>query len=617
MQTDEDEIKMVEIARKLKRVFGNDLKILFFSNNEELSEDICNIVDKFLDIPVDFNQVESSIQKLYNSGRKILLIDDSKLVHNHITPSLEKEGYELHHAYNGREGLDMAIQLKPDLVISDIEMPEMNGFEVCTGIRNQKEISETYIIMSSTLGSSSDIQKGFRAGVDEYITKPVNIGELIDRIYKVFHHSLMGRENILLIETDKNLASIISKSLKKQGFSSRTVESISAALNQIEKYTYDMILSETEFGQETAIDLCIALKSIPQEKKPSIILMTSKDSKADVKMAMNMGVSTVISKPFAMDTMIASVERLLADKKVNSERAQLMKYLSKSSARIASRKALLSGNESLSTVEKAVASLFFTDIVGFTPRCERYTPKEIVAQLNNLFEMMTNVIHTNNGDIDKFMGDACMAYWENQDQIKAARLMVKTCLDIERELNKMNQDPSVFGNDPIHIRFGMHTGEMIFCDIGNSKSRIDFTLIGDNVNLASRLESSSKYYGINKLVSENTFFLIKDDFIFREIDTVRVVGKDRSVRIYELFFGNDGANPKILELKILFEEALKQYKEQNFVTAKELFKKSSVYEPMYAANKISPSHIYYSRCDKFIKNPPLPNWDGVYNITKK
>ncbi len=153
--------------------------------------------------------------------RRILVIDDSKLVHNHLTPPLKKAEYEVFGVYNGQDGLEKAKTLNPDLIICDIEMPKMNGFEVCAAIRNTPEIHDTYIIMSSTLSSSSDQQKGFEAGVDEYIIKPVVIPELLDRIQKVFRSNLVGREHILILEPDGKVASNISKSLIKQGFTTQ------------------------------------------------------------------------------------------------------------------------------------------------------------------------------------------------------------------------------------------------------------------------------------------------------------------------------------------------------------------------------------------------------------
>ncbi|NBU99825.1 MAG: response regulator, partial [Spirochaetia bacterium] len=255
---------------------------------------------------VEFEEVEQTIINIADKTHKILLIDDSKLVHNHLIPSIKNEGYDVYEAFDGLSGLEMTKKIKPDLIICDIEMPGLNGFEVCSAIRSVEELSGVYIIMSSTLGSASDIQKGFRSGVDEYIIKPVVIEELLDRIRKVFKQTLIGRENILILQPDEILAQNLTRSLRKQGFSTRHVNTVNDALQQIAKYSYELVILEMEMkNNETAMDFLLATKGIKAEKKPSMILLTSRENQSDVKMVMNMGISSVISRPFSMDTMLA------------------------------------------------------------------------------------------------------------------------------------------------------------------------------------------------------------------------------------------------------------------------------------------------------------------------
>jgi len=165
LQSDSDEFEIIELTKKLKRVYGHELKTIFFSTDYKLFEEIENLADKTVQWPIEFEELEQIIIDLANKTNKVLLIDDSKLVHNHLVPPIQQEGYKVYEAFDGIQGLDMAKQFKPDLIICDIEMPGLNGFEVCKEIRKIPVLQNVYIIMSSTLGSASDIQKGFRAGV--------------------------------------------------------------------------------------------------------------------------------------------------------------------------------------------------------------------------------------------------------------------------------------------------------------------------------------------------------------------------------------------------------------------------------------------------------------------
>src|SRR5262249_5818054 len=153
-----------------------------------------------------FEEVQAALGALRDTSRRVLLIDDSKLVHNHLVPPLREQGYQVFQAFDGAEGLARATECQPHLVICDIEMPKKNGFEVCAAIRHTEGIADCYIIMSSTLGSASDQQKGFEAGVDEYIQKPVVVPELVDRIKKVFNRARGGREHVLIVESDEQVA---------------------------------------------------------------------------------------------------------------------------------------------------------------------------------------------------------------------------------------------------------------------------------------------------------------------------------------------------------------------------------------------------------------------------
>jgi len=615
LQSDSDEFEIIELTKKLKRVYGHELKTIFFSTDYKLFEEIENLADKTVQWPIEFEELEQIIIDLANKTNKVLLIDDSKLVHNHLVPPIQQEGYKVYEAFDGIQGLDMAKQFKPDLIICDIEMPGLNGFEVCKEIRKIPVLQNVYIIMSSTLGSASDIQKGFRAGVDEYIIKPVVVEELLDKIRKVFKQTLVGRENILILENDDILAQNLTRSLRNQGFSTRHVKTISSAIEQLKKYNYELAIIEMELDQnQTAIDFLLILKDWPSNKKPSMILLTSREIQADIKMAMSMGISGVISRPFSMDTMLATTERILADRKSTAEKTQLLRYMSKSSIRMASEKAILQGEESTFRAEKIFVSILFGDIINFTSRCEKFEPREVVEQINEVFAMITKFTHENEGDVDKFMGDACMLFWFNENKIEAAKNMIQTTFEIRKKLNEMNQQNLLLKNDPIYLRIGMNSGEAILCDIGSAESRLDLTLIGDNVNLASRLESAGKQYGIDTILSEFTYELVKEFITAREIDCVKVLGKEKPVKIYGLLDEQDGSQVNSLLEK--FNSGMNAYKSGQFAEALDFFYESEKLEITKFYSKTNPSKVYINRCLYLIQNPPT-NWDGTWKLSEK
>ena len=472
--------------------------------------------------------------------------------------------------------------------------------------------------MSSTLGSASDIQKGFRSGVDEYIIKPVVIEELLDRIRKVFKQTLIGRENILILQPDEILAQNLTRSLRKQGFSTSHVTSVNDALGQIAKYTYELVILEMEMkNNETAMDFLLATKGLKAEKKPSMILLTSRENQSDVKMVMNMGISSVISRPFSMDTMLAATERVLADRRSAAEKVQLLKYMSKSSIRMAGEKALMDGENSSIRADKKYVSLFFGDIVNFTSRCEKYEPREVVEQINRVFAMITEITHDFEGDVDKFMGDACMLFWYGEDEIEAAKKMLHAAFAIRKKLDVMNKSDPLLQNDPIFLRMGMNSGEAILCDIGSADSRLDLTLIGDNVNLTSRLEAAGKQYGVDTIISEFSYEMVKELILVRQLDRVRVVGKMKPVTIYEVVCSiEEKEDKKYSELVEIFSKGIEKYIEGSFEDALNFFKQTEGMEVKKSYHKTNPSKVYIKRCIQLIESPP-DHWEGIWTLSEK
>lgn len=616
LQSDEDEYGLLEVARKLRRIFADELRVVFLSADYQSAEEAASAADTFLQYPARFEAVVEAMRRAEDTTRRILLIDDSTLVHNHLVPPLRGAGYDVLQAFDGQEGLDAAGHGRPDLVITDIEMPGLNGFEVAAAIRASPGIRDTYIIMSSTLGSAADQQRGFEAGVDEYIIKPVVVPELLDRIKKVFRSALTGRESILVVERDEQLVKNIAKSLGKQGFSTRSVATVGEAVRLLRRVRYDLVLSCLDLPDGSALDLFAAIRAFPDDARPDVIIMTARDSVADARMVTNAGAAGVISKPFTMDALLAGVERAVADRRAALEKAQLSKYVSKASLRMALEKAILSGKGATARADRKRAAVFFSDIVSFTTRCERYTPRDIVAQINGLFEVMTRVIMENDGDIDKFIGDACMAVWMHDDVAVAAERAVRSYLLLRRAIDAMNRQSPLLAADPIRIRVGINAGDLILCDLGSASARIDLTVIGDSVNIAARLESAARQYGVDNLMGGAVVRPVMDRYGVRLIDLVRVKGKTEPIECYEIFGPKADLTPPQVDLLRAFSAGIDQFREGHFEKALTEFEGSQRLEAGQEEGQINPSRVYIDRCRQLLAQPPA-RWEGIWELHQK
>jgi adenylate cyclase len=250
--------------------------------------------------------------------------------------------------------------------------------------------------------------------------------------------------------------------------------------------------------------------------------------------------------------------------------------------------------------ERKRITVLFSDIRGFTSISEKLEPEELVSLLNEYLDKMTGIILKKRGLVDKFIGDAVMAFWGAPlDEKDQEYLACEASINMLGELKELNKKWEKDKLPKIEIGIGLNTGDAIVGNIG-SDQRFDYTAMGDNINLGSRLEGLTKYYGARIIVSESTYAKVKDKFKFRKLDIVNVKGKKKPVVIYELV-----DNEKDFSC---FEKGLKLYFAKKWIEAIKEFSKCS-------GDKAS--EIYIERCEKFKKNSPSKDWDGSFTMTSK
>ena len=282
-----------------------------------------------------------------------------------------------------------------------------------------------------------------------------------------------------------------------------------------------------------------------------------------------------------------------------------------------------SGEEPSLGGEEGYHTAFFTDIQSFSAFSEKLTASELVALLNQYLTDMTDVLLENNGTLDKYIGDAIVAFYGAPIEVDDHELWAcKTAIQMQENLAVLRKGwikegdrwPEIVHN--MQNRIGISSGQMVTGNMG-SESRMNYTMMGDNVNTAARLESSAKQYGIYIQIADSTYQPIKDKIVVRDLDYVKVMGKEEPVKVWELI-SEKGKEPEMYK-KILpaYHEALKLYQNQDWSKAIEAFKASDALEDMFPGRKTNPSRIYIPRCEHFQSNPPGDDWDGVWTLTSK
>ena len=262
--------------------------------------------------------------------------------------------------------------------------------------------------------------------------------------------------------------------------------------------------------------------------------------------------------------------------------------------------------------EEREMTAFFSDIQGFSSISERLTPSELVQLLNDYLTDMCDIILGAEGTVDKFEGDSIMAFWGAPTrQADHARRACFAAIEMNDRLVELRARALQKGVTPLVVRMGVNTGTMVVGNMG-SKQRMNYTVMGDAVNLASRLEGANKAYGSGMMISESTYRSCEADIDVRELDRITVVGKSEPVTVYQLLNRKDQTTSADADLVDQFSKGLELYKAGDFVRAKSEF---SACLDIFADD--GPALAYISRCQVFTDNPPDADWDGVYRLTEK
>ena len=272
------------------------------------------------------------------------------------------------------------------------------------------------------------------------------------------------------------------------------------------------------------------------------------------------------------------------------------------------------GEDSLMVGMRRDVTVLFSDIRGYTTLTESLEASQVVSMLNDYFETMVEAVFNHKGTLDKFIGDALMAVFGAPLPLENhGWSAVEAALDMRERLVHFNRSRQASGQPEINIGIGLSSGEVVSGNIG-SRKKMEYTVIGDGVNLSSRLEGVTKQYGCDIVMSEHTYERCRDLVWVRELDLTRVKGKTKPVKIYELI-GNRQSyelDQQTQDFLDLYHQGRKAYTSQKFTRALDIFTRAKVMRPHDKAVAV---HI--ARIHSYMENPPPKDWDGVYVMTTK
>ncbi len=270
------------------------------------------------------------------------------------------------------------------------------------------------------------------------------------------------------------------------------------------------------------------------------------------------------------------------------------------------------GREAVPGGERKEITIYFSDIAGFTSVSEKISPEELVVLLGEYLETCSQKIIEYRGTIDKYIGDSIMAFWGAPNPLEDHPLYAcRAALSVNENLAELGSKWAKEGRPVLTQRIGIHTGEVIVGNFGSS-TRMNYTAIGDGVNLASRLEGLNKFYGTEILISEAVYEKVKDFMTVRKTDITAVKGKLESTSIYELICAKEKADSDLLEWIELFHNGFALYLKRDWNGAVRFFRKV-----LKIRKNDSVSLLFIKRCELFKKEPPGRDWNGVFQMISK
>jgi putative two-component system response regulator len=248
------------------------------------------------------------------SARKILIVDDSPVFRTSMKKILGSMNAEIVLAQDGQEGLDLALQKKFDLIVSDIDMPKIDGIKLCRSLKNTEATQGTPVVMVSTFDSDSDVDKGFQAGASAYLSKYEIQDSLFDTVESVLTKSrFKGERVVMVVDDSKVVLRIVEKGLAEAGFRVITADNAKKALNLLETIQPDLILTDIEMPEINGFEFCKTVHKNPELSMVPIVAMSTKTDRGYMKRMVQNGASAYICKPFNIDELVILVEKMLSD----------------------------------------------------------------------------------------------------------------------------------------------------------------------------------------------------------------------------------------------------------------------------------------------------------------
>lgn len=484
-----------------------------------------NGANAILTSPFTDIKILTLFKRAFSLPKQCLFVSPSS--HEEFSLALVKMGYDFKQVNDANSVLEDDSPQVPDFLIVDFNLPDMSGTEFVQKLRENDRFKRIPIMIAYEGRGAGEIEEILKTGIEDVILSPFASAQNIKQIQDKFPLPPKGRRlRALVVDDSPTIRDLIASMFKELDYQVETAENGFEGYKAVQRNKPDIITSDYDMPVLNGWEFCTEVRDHEDYKDIPIIMITTRATELDLKKGEILGVSAYLAKPFAKDTLKAAVETAISNARTKKEQETIAKFVAADTLNAVS--SMVDEHQDAGMGESKHITVLFSDICAFSSKCERFSARKIINLLNTYFDLMVEVLSQNNAIIDKFIGDAIVARFDSGDPATDALNAVRGAWGMCRELERFNLDSF----EEVQSRIGINSGEVILGNLGCQKHRLEYAMIGDNVNIGQRLESSAPKQGV--MISESTYNLIKDHILVGERQEIEVKGKSEKVAAYVL-----------------------------------------------------------------------------------
>lgn len=478
----------------------------------------------FLRLPFTDTKTAALFKRAFNLPKQVLLI--LRKPKSELSIALAAMGYDIKSLKDAETALAQKWTEIPDFIIAEYTLPAMTGADFAEKAREDEALAKVPVLLAYDGRESKVVEDIIKHEVTDVLLSPYASAQNIKRIQDRFPLPPKGRRlRALVVDDSPTISALIANMFQELDYEVQIADNGFEGYKAVHRFKPDIITSDYDMPVLNGWEFCTEVRDNEQTKDIPIIMITTRATDLDKKKGEILGVSAYLTKPFEQEKLKLVVEEAIANAKAKKEQETIAKFVAADT--LEAVESMLHGTNPAKGEDKFI-TLLFTDICAFSSKCERYSARKIIKLLNTYFDLMVGILFDYDAIVDKFIGDAIVARFDSGDPQLDARNAVFAAWHMNEQLNAFNLDSF----EEVQSRIGINSGNVILGNLGCERHRLEYAMIGDNVNIGQRLESSAPKQGC--MISAATYDLVQNYVEVGELQEIEVKGKAEKVRAYVL-----------------------------------------------------------------------------------